>query len=145
VETNSRVLPERFKSKIQETEGCWVWTAYLNKDGYGHFGFAGKVVRSHIYAYKLLVGPIPKGKELDHTCRNRACVNPDHLEPVTHIVNMGRGHWANATECKQGHPYDQQNTYVRPDGFRDCRECVRIAGRAYRKRLKEKNLAEVAA
>jgi len=82
---------------------------------------------------------------LDHTCRNRACVNPDHLEPVTHIVNMGRGHWANVTECKQGHPYDQQNTYVRPDGFRDCRECVRIAGRAYRKRLKEKNLAEVAA
>lgn len=106
---------------------CWLWKAGRT-NGYGVCSVDGRHIRAHRFAYEALVGPIPPGKELDHLCRNRPCVNPDHVEPVTTAVNVLRGvgptaRAARATHCPQGHPYDEQNTRVRPDGSRACRRC----------------------
>lgn len=118
---------------------CWEWTAARNRNGYGQFGVERRLWRAHRLAYELFVGPIPDGMELDHLCRNRSCVNPDHLEPVTHRVNTMRGETimaANAakTACLRGHPFNEENTYVRSDGARLCRQCRR----AYDRRLRER-------
>lgn len=84
---------QRFESKISKTKGCWVWLgAKRNSKGYGCFTFNGKTCAAHRVAYELFVGVIPKGKQLDHTCNNRACVNPSHLEPVSNKENQYRGY-----------------------------------------------------
>lgn len=69
---------------------CWIWTGHVNENGYGRIGYKRKVTGTHRLAYELLVGPIPEGMEPDHLCRERACCNPAHLEPVTHDENMRR-------------------------------------------------------
>jgi hypothetical protein len=79
----------RFWSKVDQGEDCWRWTA-CTSNGYGRFSVKRQPVLAHRFAYELLVGPIPEGLELDHLCRNRWCVNPDHLEPVTHDENVRR-------------------------------------------------------
>lgn len=114
---------------IDETTGCWAWTRHLNRDGYGHIRIGGTKYRAHRAAYMLLVGPIPDGLVLDHLCRNRGCVNPEHLEPVTDEVNRMRGNGNDAKarrtgRCVNGHEYTPENTYVRPEG-RQCRACAR--------------------
>lgn len=104
---------------------CWIWGPNLRPDGYGQFrspemphGYA------HRWAYEKYVGPIPAGLELDHLCHTRACVNPSHLEPVTHWVNVwrGAGH-GKETHCPQGHPYDLFNTRIDKKNRRNCRIC----------------------
>lgn len=108
------------------------------KNGYGQIGVAGTVYAAHRYAYQELVGPIPDGLDLDHLCRNRACTNPDHLEPVTRKENINRsaknGGAQNKvkTHCPYGHEYSGKNLYIHPTGRRCCRECARI--RAMEKR-----------
>lgn len=83
----------RFEEKIAKTESCWNWIGSLrSKKGYGCFTVNSKTVAAHRYSYQLYVGDIPKGMQLDHTCNNRCCVNPEHLEPVTNRENQYRGY-----------------------------------------------------
>lgn len=132
------VSPElRFWSKVDKTESCWVWVAGKRR-GYGHFFLNGNSISAHRFSYELLVSKIPEGLQLDHLCKNRSCVNPDHLEPVTLQENLRRGDGnvkatqkaaqlrKNKTHCSRNHPYDTINTYNRPDGGRDCRACRRL-------------------
>lgn len=136
--TDSR-LPDRFWSKVDPTpSGCWIWTAYLNGKGYGKFKWEGRMAQAHRVSYEVLVGPIPDGMEIDHTCRTRACVNPTHLEVVEHRVNVERAPsavvWRNrdATHCGCGEPLVTINRH----GKRGCRPCANERNRQYRLRKK---------
>lgn len=129
-------LPDRFWSKVERTESCWLWTAAVDPMGYGRFYVSpGRTGLAHRVAYELVVGPIPSGLVLDHLCRTPACVNPAHLEPVTLAENLRRGDRPHAgkTTCPLGHALD----YRYPDGRRGCRTCTNAQGRAYRARNRE--------
>lgn len=129
-------LLERITAKINVDGVCWEWTGAKNKYGYGAIqrGRRTGVVRVHRALWEELVGPVPDGLELDHLCRNRACCNPDHLEPVTRQVNVDRGSRAagrpRRTHCTHGHPLTPDNT--RPSGA--CRQCANNRNREYRAR-----------
>ena len=119
---------ERFWAKVRRTDSCWLWTAGLANGGYGAFNIArGVTVKAHRFAYESLVGPIPAGMQIDHLCRVRRCVNPEHLEPVTQLVNIKRGeagHWQiRKTHCPHGHEYTPENTIWRKGKYRMCRTC----------------------
>lgn len=128
-------LAVRFWAKVSQKDpvSCWEWLGQINQGGYGVIGLGrrseGKA-QAHRVAYELVISPIPPGLQLDHLCRNRSCVNPAHLEPVTQRVNMSRGQspaarGARATHCPQKHPYSGDNLYVYPDGSRWCKACRR--------------------
>lgn len=123
------LLPSRFLTKMLVTvDGCWEWEGRVNEKGYAMYDVPGRAVKAHRYTYELLVGPIPEGLELDHLCRVRACVNPAHLEPVTHQENMRRGAHALKTHCPHGHTYTGENLRVRShDNGRSCRTCDRAS------------------
>lgn len=122
---------ERFWSRVNKTDGCWLWTAGGIPQGYGAFKPSGsKQVLVHRWAYEALVGPIPEGLVIDHLCRTRRCVNPDHLEPVSNEENLRRGYGyalrnGMRTACKNGHEYTEENTYRDPQGGIRCRQCGR--------------------
>lgn len=120
------MLPDRFWSKVRPEGDCWVWTASTRNGGYGQFRIDGRVKVAHRLAFEELRDEIPGGLVLDHLCRNRKCVNPDHLDPVTDQVNIARGEGGvnqrRKTHCPQGHPYDEQNTRRYRTG-RYCRTC----------------------
>lgn len=133
-------LEERFWPKVQVKgpDECWEWTAATAGDGYGTFRSHNRMEGAHRVAYELIVGSIPQGLEIDHLCRNPICVNPQHLEPVTHKVNLLRGVGVMAqnsrkTHCVRGHPYDTINTRIGTKG-RSCRACHRIWDRVRRPR-----------
>ncbi len=109
---------------IDSASECWHFSGALNNNGYGVIGVGRRVMYAHRAAYEVLVGPIPEGLTIDHLCRNRACINPTHLEPVTFRENVRRAAALKA-ECPRGHAYDDANTYVTPAGRRDCRACGR--------------------
>ena len=127
---------------VIDHHGCWIWTGATTSHGYGHLYVAAKHWSAPRLAYTLFVGQIPPRMEIDHLCRNRLCVNPAHLEPVTTRTNLVRGSgWsgrnAQKTHCKHGHPFDEHNTRIRHRGHRRhryCRECNRLAQQALRKR-----------
>ena len=130
----ARPMIERFVDKIRIADsGCWDWTAGLFTSGYAAFYLAqGKLIRAHRFAYEYfnkcqLPQYKPGGLEIDHLCRNRRCVNPDHLELVTNTENIRRGiSWERAkTHCPKGHPYDDDNTYFASRGSRLCKACAR--------------------
>lgn len=134
-------LAERFWAKVNKNgpDGCWQWTAgRLGSTGYGHF----EKQPAHRVAYELAIGAIPPGLHIDHLCRNRICVNPDHLEPVTQRENNLRGVGPSALNavkrvCDYGHPFNVANTYHRPDGNRDCRPCKARRERDRQRRIRE--------
>ena len=127
-----------FWKKIQVSAfGCWEWTGKINKDGYGYILVGSRTDGSrhymfaHRYAYEAVWGPIPSGKELHHLCENRCCVNPWHLEAISHGENVRRGRAAEVARqrrlrpnCPKGHPYTPENTY-NYKGKRYCRQCRR--------------------
>lgn len=96
----SRPVQERFWEKVLKTDSCWNWTAAKTGDGYGKFGIKPKLlIDAHRFSYQTLVGEIPCGLELDHLCRNPGCVNPEHLEAVTHSENILRGYSHPCRKC----------------------------------------------
>ena len=113
---------------VDKTNGCWDWIENKDSNGYGRlFGTS-----SHRLSYEAHIGPIFKGMDIDHLCRNRGCCNPEHLEPVTRQENLRRGigielQKAKAEKrktCSKGHELTPENTYIRPsDGVRQCRTC----------------------
>ena len=135
---------ERFEAKVASdpTTGCWLWTARVNRHGYGVLSIGSKrdaskrMALAHRVAYELHVGPIPEGLTIDHLCRTPACVNPDHLEAVTQRENVLRGMSIPAlnhkkTHCKNGHEFSP-----RSNGTRRCKVCDLEDCRRRRKRLK---------
>ena len=111
-------------------DGCWVWGGNYSDNGYGKLTVNYKTVSAHRFFYAEVVGPIPEGMHLDHVCDHKYCVNPDHLEPVTHAENMRR-RYAKMTHCINGHPFSGDNLHIRIDGRRVCKECNRQRGRKY--------------
>lgn len=120
------------------SETCWTFEG-PKVNGYGVAWVDGVKARVHRAAYEVLVGPIPDGLVLDHICRNRACYNPAHLEPVTTSENlrrsplMGRAKLSK-THCPAGHPYSGENLYTNPKGARICRACAAESTRKYRRK-----------
>ena len=112
---------DHFERHILKGDGCWLWTGSLNNKGYGQWGQNGRTRSAHRVAYEFYVGPIPEGLTIDHLCRTRHCVRPDHLEPVTSAENTRR---ARGDECSNGHAYTPENTKYRKDnGRRICVTC----------------------
>lgn len=126
---------------VEEESGCWTWTALRSSDGYGKLRVDKRDWRAHRLVYTIVRGSIPEGAQLDHLCRNRACVNPDHLDPVDTRTNLMRGQTLAAlnaakTECHLGHPLSGDNLRMK-NGYRLCKECGRASNRRQQARKNE--------
>lgn len=121
------VLDRLLRRCVTTESGCLEWTGCLNSRGYGVIGADGTRQLAHRVSYELQVGPIPDGLQIDHVCRNKRCVNPEHLEPVTAQENTRRRPDVNKTHCVHGHEMTDANTIVkqRANGRveRNCRKC----------------------
>ena len=134
-------LPVSFWERVEKTDTCWNWIGILGRGGYGQTPMQWKTRLAHRVAYEFLIGGIPDGLTLDHLCRNRKCVNPEHLEPVSMRENILRGKGvaslnAKKTQCKNGHVFDEKNTcYNVSRNARICRICQVMRMRNKRKLL----------
>lgn len=117
-----------FWAKVDKSGECWLWTASTNNKGYGKFGLNRKTALPHRISYELSKGSIPQGTEIDHECRVRTCVRPEHLVAKTHLENAPKGsdHYnAKKTHCSNGHEFNGVNTRLRNGKWRTCRACER--------------------
>lgn len=136
------MTPDYFWSRADRSNGpdaCWPWIAAVDSCGYGRVKVAQRDLKAHRVAYEFAVGPIPDGLTIDHLCRNKPCVNPAHLEPVTWRENLHRaGRMGDETHCLNGHEFTPENTRIRHgrDGrtSRRCRVCTRRWNRETRQR-----------
>jgi hypothetical protein len=134
----------RFAQKVHmHLFGCWDWTGSINEHGYGQFRVDGKTTAAHKFVARLCIPYDQEGLDIHHLCENRKCVNPSHLtllERKQHVAVTPPGKkWKNQsskTHCPQGHPYDNENCYVRPNGHRRCRACINALRR---KRYRDAN------
>lgn len=128
-------LPPQLRAKIL-VDDCWIWNGSLRSQstGYGGIWWKGKTWNVHRLVYELLIGAVPAGKQLHHTCRNRRCCNPSHMEVLT-IAEHRKVETGLKTHCAHGHPYDEANTY-RSKTQRHCRICMRKNWRRYSQRKK---------
>lgn len=120
-------LDQILKRADEAPNGCWVYQR-TGRNGYAAVGIGYQTVYAHRYVYERMRHEIPDGLVIDHLCRNRACVNPDHLEPVPQRINILRGlngGKRKASSCKRGHEYTPENSYINPKGYRSCRTCIR--------------------
>jgi hypothetical protein len=126
---------ERFWSKTIQSGDCILWIGSLNRNGYGRFRSRGsRLSLAHRWSWEQVHGPVPEGKELDHICRNRACVNVSHLEAVSHLVNVRRGLMGRPTlACQRGHVYHHTTAYFGARGHLACRICKAQRGRLLRR------------
>jgi hypothetical protein len=123
-------MQERFDAKVTKTDTCWLWTGYVDRDGYGKFWDGERTNFAHRVAHTMFIGPIPVGFEVDHLCFVRNCVRPAHLEAVLPEVNNARGTSPTAENlrkdvCPDGHEYTEANTYRPARGGRQCIICRR--------------------
>lgn len=141
-------LIESFWARVQKGDGCWEWQAGKSGAGYGQLSVDGEKVYAHRFSYEVSVGLIPAGLSIDHLCENKPCVNPAHLEPVTHAENLAR-YRERRTHCKWGHELTPENTYEYVDskGYKKkrCRECLREKQRRLNARRREENPPEAKA
>lgn len=141
--TIEKLMGERIKIS---PSGCWLWLAYTSKDGYGRLTHLGETLTAHRYTYRELVGPIPDRAHLHHQCRNRRCVNPEHLQPLSASVHIGLHSKCSPkqlsvrrksqTHCIYDHELAGENVYVRGDGRRNCMTCKRINDKRFKQRKK---------
>jgi hypothetical protein len=142
-------LEQLFLENVQRLpNGCWQWVGETNKYGYGHFKLAGRVLLAYRFSYAFFKGEVPDGYELSHICRFNSCVNPDHLEPLTHAENrqwdaQGKPHRYNLrTHCSKGHEFTPENTRWNKTG-RTCRTCAHDYQITYRQNQKKQRRAGV--
>ena len=130
-------LADRLWAKVDflGPNGCWLWTGAVDGRGYGHVGNGtGRNIKAHRLSYELKCGPIAEGLTIDHRCRTKRCVNPEHLEAVTGLENIRR-YVDSQTACKNGHEWTDESTYWYR-GHRSCRPCHAIRERERKVRLK---------
>lgn len=148
---SNEIYRERMRAALlrntspEPNSGCWLWMGGVGPTGYGYMtgGKKHHHIAVHIASYELFKGRVPAGMEIDHKCRVRCCVNPDHLQTLTHADNVRRGidvggHVSRVqkakTHCPYGHPYSGDNLAISKYGSRQCRECWRFWGKNKRPR-----------
>jgi hypothetical protein len=123
---------QRYFSHVAPVGDCLMWVGSTWPGGYGVFNYKGKKVLSHRFSYLINHGSIENGKVLDHICRNRLCVNTTHLRAVSRRENVTENSLSiqarnkAKTHCCRGHEFNKDNTYIKANGCRDCRECSKI-------------------
>lgn len=135
-QTRAQIIVDLRALCTSNDKGCWLLPGGpSNKSGHRRVRYQGKSYGAHVFFYEALVGPVPVGLDLDHTCEEPPCVNPSHLDPCTRGENISR-YRARRTECKRGHPLEGSNLFVDANGGRQCRVCIKLRTTKFKEKLK---------